>query len=172
MGEIERREETSPARQRPTPKAAPKDPTEWRPRPDPDYERVENNLAATNMRSEPLHYQSLADLAPGVIAGIEANARAGLVRTMDQHGVTVDERAVRVHWQLVVEGYGFKMPEGFVHPEAPDEVKQEGRAAWKRSVEMAADSMMKAMFVLVWRRKRGVLPSAPKVIEAGAEEKH
>lgn len=145
-----------------------RDPTEWRPRNNSDWERVEANQQAESMRSLPLHYQSLAQHVPEHIAAIEATARAELIRAMDQQGLYPDERGIRVHWQLVVEGYGFRMPEGFIHPEAPDDVKAEGRRAWKRVVEIASDSMVKFMFVQVWRRRRrlGAGPSQPREIES------
>lgn len=134
------------------PKKAERDPTEWRPRGDTLHERVDQNVAATKMRSEPLNYGSLVEKAED-LAGIEANARASLIVAMERSGLTPDERGIRSHWQLVVEGYGFAYPEGFVHPEAPDEVKQKGREAWKRVVEIASDSLDKYLFVKVWRRK-------------------
>lgn len=146
------------------PKEEQKDPTEWRPKDNRDYERAEANVSAVSMRSEPLNYQSLADFQPGVLAGIEATARADLIRAMESRGLYPDERGIRVRWQLVVEGHGFRMPEGFVHPEAPDEIKIEGRRAWKRVVEMASDSMTKFIFAVVWRRKVLLLPEAPKVL--------
>lgn len=172
MSEIEKRQVETPVKRtepkRSEQKREPDDPTEWHPQGDRDYQRVEANQIAVHARSVPLNYGSLADFEPGVIAGIEARARGDLIRTMEQQGVTVDERAVRPHWQLVVEGYGFPYPEGFVHPEAPDEVKAEGKKAWKRAVEIAADSVAKGMFVQVWRRRRGQLPSEqPKQIEGG-----
>lgn len=147
-----------------------RDPTEWRPRGDTTHERVDENQHAVEVRSQPLHYGTLAQFQPGVLDAIEANARGGLVRAMDQQGITVDERAVRVHWQLVVEGYGFPYPEGFVHPEAPDDVQAEGRAAWRRVVGFAADSMSKYLFVKVWRRRALPSPSRPAMeIEAMGE---
>ena len=170
MSEIERLHQQRLEREKKQPQGERRDPTEWQPRPNPDYERADANLSATEVRSEPLNYQSLAQYQPGVIAGIEARARGDLVRAMDQRGVTVDERGVRVHWRLVVEGYGFKYPEGFVHPEAPDDVKREGREAWKRIVEQASDSLSKFLFVKVWRRKHSSLSaSAPKAIERGED---
>jgi hypothetical protein len=144
-------------------KAERRDPTEWRPKGSSDT-RVDQNQHAKEVRSEPLNYQSLADFEPGVLAGIEAQARADLIRTMDRLGITVDERAIKVHWRLVVEGYGYPYPDGFVHPDAPDDVQAEGYEAWKRVVKMAADSMTKFVFVKVWRRNN-VLPSAPMEIE-------
>lgn len=147
-----------------------RDPTEWQPRGDTLHQRMDANQHAVEVRSEPLHYGTLARFEPGVIEGIEANARGGLVRAMDAQGITVDERAVRVHWQLVVEGYGFPYPEGFVHPEAPEDVQAEGRAAWRRVVGFAADSMEKFLFVKVWRRRALPPPSRPAMeIEAMGE---
>jgi hypothetical protein len=136
-----------------------RDPTEWSDGTR-DWERVDHNVEATAMRSEPLNYGTLVgdnevvSEVGGKILGIEANARAQLVAMMERHGITPDERGIRTHWQLVTEGYGFKMPEGFVHPEAPPEVKQQGREAWKRVVEIASDSVSKFLFVKVWRRKQ------------------
>lgn len=148
------------------------DPTEWRPRDNSDYEWVDNNLSAEEVRSEPLHYASLAGMDPAVLAGIEANSRGALVQAMDRLGITVDERAVRVHWQLVVEGYGFREPDGFIHPEAPDDVKADGHEAWKRVVQMAADSVHKYLFVNVWRRRRVALPPKPPMLSLGEEMAH
>jgi hypothetical protein len=141
-----------------------KDPTEWRPRGSGERQ-VDANMVAQHVRSEPLNYGSLVGKEDS-IAGIEANARGDLIRAMERQGITVGERGVRSHWQLVVEGYGFPYPEGFVHPEAPDEVKAEGRSAWKRVVEIASDSMQKYLFVKVWRPGTSLPPAAePKAIE-------
>lgn len=167
MNEIQRRSGV-PEPYKPPPKKS-EDPTEWRPKDNRDYERVEANVASEQMRSQPLRYQSLADEQPGVIAGIEATAKAELIRRMDYHGLYPDERGIRVHWALVVEGNGFRMPEGFVHPEAPDTVKQEGRTAWKRCVEMASDSLTKFIFVQVWRRKNRLpSPEEKRALPPGA----
>lgn len=141
------------------------DPTEWRPEDNSDWVQVSHNIEAQRMRAEPLTYQSLADKVPGDIAGIEAAARGHLIRAMEQQGLYPDERGIRVHWLLAVEGYGFRQPEGFIHPEAPDEVKREGRIAWKRCVEMASDSMSKFIFCMVWRRRPGAIEKTePKAL--------
>lgn len=142
-----------------------KDPTEWQPPGDRTHHQVDANMEAQHVRSEPLNYGTLTD--PKIdIAAVEALARGDLIRAMESRGITVGERGVRVHWQLVVEGYGFRYPEGFIHPDAPDDVKAEGRRAWKRVVEIASDSMERFLFVKVWREKRAALPpAAPKAIE-------
>lgn len=160
MSEIQRRGGVPEPYKPPRKKA--EDPTEWRPKDNRDYERVDANVTAEQKRSQPLRYQSLADYDPGTIAGIEAAAKAGLIRVMDQHGLYPDERGIWVHWALVVGGNGFRMPEGFIHPEAPDDVKQEGRSAWKRCVEMASDSLTKFIFVQVWRRRNRLPPPEEK----------
>lgn len=164
MSEIERLHQQRLEREGAQPKGERKDPTEWRPRGSSE-QQVDANMQAQHVRSEPLNYGSLVGKEDS-IAGIEATARADLIRAMDRRGITVGERGVRSHWQLVVEGYGFPYPEGFVHPEAPDDVQAEGRSAWRRVVEIASDSMEKYLFVKVWRPKHHALPSAaPKAIE-------
>lgn len=165
MSEIERLHQQRLARTKKAQQDERPDPTEWRPEDNHDYERVEANLSAEHMSSAPMNYRSLADLPPETIAGIEASARADLIRAMDRQGLSPIERGLRTHWQLVVEGYGFRMPEGYVHPEAPDEVKAEGVQRWKRVVEIASDSMAKFMFVVVWRRKFALQRPAPHEIE-------
>lgn len=146
-----------------------RDPTEWRPRGDDSCERVDANQHAIEMRSEHLNYESLAEFNPGVLAGIEANQRAALIRAMEGQGLTVDERAVKVHWRLVVEGYGFPYPEGFVHPDAPDDVKADGREAWSRIVKMAGDSLTKFLFVKVWRRRNALPAPEPRALSGAAD---
>lgn len=146
------------------------DPTEWRPRDNRDWERAQANVSAQHMRSEPLRYQSLAGVAPEDIAGIEATARGDLIRMMERQGLYPDERGIRVQWAMVVDGYGFQMPEGFVHPEAPDEMKREGVAAWKRCVEMASDSMSKFIYAMVWRRRQKVLESTKPIALPGKDD--
>lgn len=152
------------------PKEERSDPTEWRPKDNSDWQRVSHNVEAQRMRAEPLTYQSLADMPAGTIAGIEANARGDLVRAMEQQGLYPDERGIRVHWLLAVEGYGFRQPEGFIHPEAPDEVKREGRIAWKRCVEIASDSMTKFIFCMVWRKRPSAIDRNKPIALPGKED--
>lgn len=128
------------------------EPAEWKPDRG-EYEEREARVVAEHMRSVPLNYQSLAAFRPGVLEGIEANARVDLIRAMDQQGLSPDERSIKVHWQLVMEGYGFRMPEGFIHPEAPPEEQTEGRNRWRRACDGAASSLYKAIHCMVWVRK-------------------
>jgi hypothetical protein len=74
-----------------------------------------------------------------------------------------DERSLRVHWTLEVEGLGFRAPAGFIHPEAPEDIAKRAQAAWKRCVEIATDSMSRVIHVAVWRRRSlGLHQSHPK----------
>lgn len=168
MGELERLHQARLERERKAreEREAP-DPTEWAPKGwRTDWERGDHTVRAKEVRTDRgLRYQSLALVEPGVIAGIEARARGDLVREMDRHGVTVDERALRVEWTLHVVGYGYEMPEGFVHPDAPDNVKAEGRRRWKRVVEIASDSLDKVLFLSVWRRKPRPMESLERPVE-------
>lgn len=170
MSEIERTDNGLAKSGQEQPKGERSDPTEWRPKDDSGWQRVSHNVEAQRVRSDPLIYQSLADKTPGDIAGIEAAARGSLIRTMEQHGLYPDERGIRVHWLLAVEGYGFRQPEGFIHPEAPDEVKREGRIAWKRCVEIASDSMTKFIFCMVWRKRPGAIEKTEPKALPGKED--
>ena len=152
-----------------------RDPAEWRPKDNRDYERVQANVNATSMRSEPLNYGSLAQHDPAELAGIEAMAKGNLIVAMDRSGLYPDERGIRVRWMLVAEGHGFRMPEGFIHPEAPADVQAEGRTAWKRCVEMASDSYQKFIFAMVWRKKfaKSALPQRTmKILEGPDPDKY
>lgn len=148
------------------PKKAAKDPTTWHPPGDRDYEHVEVRVSPDRVATAPLNYHSLADFDRGVLGGIELQARADLLQTMAQAGLQPDERSIRVHWTLQVEGLAWKAPEGFVHPDASDEMKREGREAWKRAIEMAHDSMGNLLFVKAWRRRR-VLGAGPRTAISG-----
>jgi hypothetical protein len=141
-------------------KADPKTPT-WKPNTR-DYQEVEVAVRADHIRSQPLNYGSLEGLTQDQVMMIERNAARDLRRMFDQQGLTLDERTLRPHWQLVVEGYGFKMPEGYIHPEAPQEAAQEAREGWLRAVNGAADSVLKKIYLTVWRRK--ALPPGQHVI--------
>lgn len=136
------------------------DPSEWRPEDNRDWTRENIRVVAEKWRSAPLNYGSLAEKTDD-IAGIEATARVELIRAMEQRGLYPDERGIRMFWRLEAEGYGFAFPEGFVHPEAPDDIKRDGIRAWKRCVEMASDSLQKVIHLMVWRRKHPVAPVLP-----------
>lgn len=131
----------------------------WRPNRR-DFEEVDTVVKAQHIRSTPLQYGSLADMSPDQIDGIERTAMVGIRKTFDQQGLTLDERTLRAHWAFVVEGYGFPMPEGYIHPEAPPETAQEAREGWARSVQGAANSVLKQIFCTVWRRRRALPPPA------------
>lgn len=172
MSEIERLHQQRMEREKAKPKNEP-DPTEWRPRDNSEWEWVDCNVRAEQMRSQPMRYQSLAQHSPEVIASIEATGRAELIQAMERQGLFPDERGVRVHWAMVVEGNGFRMPDGFVHPEAPVDVHRRGREAWKRCVEMASDSLSKFIFVKRWVPKPRRLEGAedyPKELPPGSPD--
>ena len=164
MSELERLHQARMARQAEM-AAKPKkhrDPTKWHPKGTSDN-RVQREVHAEQMRSRPLNFGTLTNLLAGGIEGIEATAKRDLVAAMDRADLTPDERGIRVHWQLVVEGYGWKMPEGYVHPEADDDLKAEGRSAWKRCVEMASDSLAKSMWVALWPVRRALPTGSPSL---------
>lgn len=149
------------------PKGEHKDPTEWRPRDNSAWEHVEDTVTGKRITSMPLQYEQISQMEPGAIAAIEANARGQLISQMQRDGFEVDERGVRIRWAVVAEGYGFSMPDGFVHPEAPQEMFQEGRAAWKRAVETATSSINRMFYVRVWRRRSIALPPKTRELPSG-----
>lgn len=143
----------------------PKTPPPWKPNRK-DFEEVPYVAKAQHIRSSPLQYGSLARMTSEQIDGIERTAMVGIRKAFDQQGLTLDETTLRAHWAFVVEGYGFPMPEGYIHPEAPPEEAQKAREGWARSVQGAADSVLKQIFLTVWRRKALPPPAQPKSLRS------
>lgn len=145
------------------PKPPPRDPTDWRPKDNSDYEEHQITVEPRRWSADPLNYGSLAEAlaaqdANAALEGIEARALADLRQAMNQYRYHPDEKSLRVKWTLTVEGLGWKAPDGFIHPEAPPDIQRESQAAWKRVVEIATDSLSRTIFVRVWRRKQRALP--------------
>lgn len=138
------------------------DPTEWRPKDNSAYEEDQVVVRPQEMRSEPLNYESLAVFTPEAIRAIEQTALADLRRAMNTMRMHPDERSLRVHWRLEVEGKGFRAPWGFIHPEAPEDIQRKSQAAWKRCVEIATDSLSPMIFVRVWRKRNRLPPAEPR----------
>lgn len=144
------------------PKPERPDPTEWRPRYNSGWERVNAN-AEPRKGEEVLRYVSLAGKTPEEVAAIEATAMANVRQKANAIGLSPDERSLRGEWQFHATVYAYPMPEGFVHPEAPADVKREGREAWSRAVQGASDGLLKTIFTVVWRRRA-------KAIERGTPQ--